>query len=104
MNSSPSQNSRLISSSVIRKFVNDARYPGAAKESLVESGAEGLAWGANKLKMSRGAVKGGMGLIALGMFFIETRRSDAEFANAIAEMKKKSEKLEQPAKTQEAKP
>lgn len=47
-----------------------------------------MAWAANKLKMSRGAVKGGMGLIAMAMFIMENRRSDAEFAKAIAELKK----------------
>lgn len=72
----------------IRKIVNDARYNGPSRQALTESSAEGMAWGANKLSLSRGAVKGGLGLIALVTFFLENRRSDAEFEKLLAEMKK----------------
>lgn len=82
-----------FSDPAVRKFVNDAKYPGASKAAVAESGAEGLAWGANKLKASRGAVKGGMGIFALFMFYMENRRSDAEFARAVAELKKGKQEM-----------
>ena len=79
-----------FSDAATKKFVADARYPGGPRQALTESGSEGLAWGANKVKLSRGAGKGGMALLAAVMLIFDSRRSDAAFKKAIAEFQKKS--------------
>lgn len=77
-----------FSDPAVKKFVNDARYPGGSRETLADSAAKGLAYGANKMKLSRGAGEGMMALIAATMFFFDNRRSDQEFARAVAMIKK----------------
>lgn len=75
----------------VKKFVQEARFPGAPKNMIAHSGSSGMARILNKLRLSKTYGEGGMALVAMVMLIAHNKRSDADFNRTVAEFKKKSQ-------------